>query len=119
MLNCQKRLPRLCAVRCALVVVVLAMELPTWAQKMTTSQYDNGRTGANLKETSLTPRNVNASQFGKLFTLKVDEDVCAQPLLLDGVEIPGRAGTMCSLSQRNFWWRLRLHRLLEPLRLCA
>jgi hypothetical protein len=58
--------------------------------QMTTSQVDNARTGANLKETVLTPRNVNAQQFGKLFAMKVDGDVYAQPLYVPGVEIPGK-----------------------------
>jgi len=57
---------------------------------MTTAQYDNARTGANLHETKLTPRNVNSQQFGKLFTLKVDGDIYAQPLFLSGVTIPGK-----------------------------
>jgi len=57
---------------------------------MTTSQNDNARTGAYLNETILTPRNVNPQQFGKLFTLKVDGDVYAQPLFLAGVQIPGK-----------------------------
>jgi hypothetical protein len=55
-----------------------------------TSQYDNARTGANLNETTLAPRNVNVQHFGKLFTLRVDGDVYAQPLFLGGVEIPGK-----------------------------
>ncbi|HEV2689038.1 MAG TPA: hypothetical protein VGV35_10795 [Bryobacteraceae bacterium] len=58
--------------------------------QVTTSQYDNARTGAILTETTLTPKNVNASRFGRLFALKVDGDVYAQPLFLPGVEIPGK-----------------------------
>jgi len=57
---------------------------------VTTSQYDNARTGANLNETILTPQNVNAARFGKLFSLKTDGDIYAQPLYLSGVEIPGK-----------------------------
>lgn len=57
---------------------------------MTTSQYDNARTGANLHETLLTPRNVNAATFGKIFTLPVDSDIYAQPLYLPNVPIPGK-----------------------------
>ena len=33
-----------------------------------TSQYDNARTGATLTETILTPANVNAERFGKVFS---------------------------------------------------
>jgi hypothetical protein len=58
--------------------------------QITTSQVDNSRTGANLHETILTPRNVNPKEFGKLFTVPVDGDVYAQPLFVPGVEIPGR-----------------------------
>lgn len=58
--------------------------------QMTTAQVDNARTGAYLREDTLTPQNVNPQQFGKLFTLKVDGDIYSQPLFLPGVEIPGK-----------------------------
>jgi len=58
--------------------------------QVTTSQYDNARTGATLHEKTLTPQNVNAAKFGKLFSLKADGDIYAQPLYLPGVEIPGK-----------------------------
>jgi hypothetical protein len=73
-----------------LPILLMTMGLPTGAQNVTTSQYDNARSGANRLETSLTPRNVNVRTFGKLFTLKVDGDVYAQPLFLTGLDIPGK-----------------------------
>ena len=76
-------------VNCCGVISIFAFGLVAQAQ-MTTAQVDNARTGAYLNETTLTPRNVNPKQFGKLFTLKVDGDVYAQPLFLAGVEIPGK-----------------------------
>ena len=84
--------------RAVVLLVVLALATLARAQRVITSQYDNARTGANLNETKLTPRNVNVQHFGKIFTLHVDGDVYAQPLFLGGVEIPGKAATMYSLS---------------------
>ncbi len=85
MLNTSKAL----AWQCKLILVV-TMGLPAGAQSLTTSQYDNARSGTNRLETTLTPRNVNVHHFGKLFTLKVDGDVYAQPLFLAGLDIPGK-----------------------------
>ncbi len=58
--------------------------------QVTTSQYDNSRTNANLHEKTLSPQNVNSKQFGKLGAFKVDGAVYAQPLFLPSVEIPGK-----------------------------
>ena len=71
----------------ALATVLAA--IPAHAQVLT-SQYDNARTGANLKEIILTPQNVNSSQFGKVFTFSVDGDIYAQPLYVPNLEIPGQ-----------------------------
>jgi hypothetical protein len=87
------RADRLYSVNRSLACVLLGLLACTMAgraQRIVTSQYDNARTGVNPRETTLTPRNVNAQQFGKLFTLKVDGDIYAQPLFLGGVEIPGK-----------------------------
>lgn len=64
--------------------------IPAVAQvTVPTSQYDNQRTGANVHETVLAPKNVNPHQFGKLGAFKVDGPVYAQPLYIPNVEIPG------------------------------
>ena len=73
---------------CALVLFTLAA-IAAPAQ-VTTSQYNNMRTGATLHENALTPTNVNPKQFGKLGAFKVDGAVYAQPLFLPSVEIPGK-----------------------------
>src|SRR5260370_11796733 len=55
-----------------------------------TQHNDNSRTGANLQEVRLTTSNVNSSQFGKLFTRKVDGHIYAQPLYVSNVTIPNK-----------------------------
>jgi hypothetical protein len=52
-----------------------------------TQHNDNTRAGWNSQEKKLTISNVNASQFGKLFTLSADDQVYAQPLVVGNVPI--------------------------------
>jgi hypothetical protein len=85
----QSRRKWICYCPVALLAVLILAAL-AGAQRVITSQYDNARTGANLNETKLTPRNVNVQHFGKIFTWHVDGDVYAQPLFLGAVEIPGK-----------------------------
>ena len=56
---------------------------------VTTYHNDNARTGQNLGETILTPANVNAQNFGKLFVIPADGKVDAEPLYLGGMNING------------------------------
>jgi hypothetical protein len=74
---------------CSAALMFAIAGVPLVAQ-VTTSQYDNSRTGAALIEKTLTPQNVNAKQFGKLGAFKVDGAVYAQPLFIPSVEIPGK-----------------------------
>jgi hypothetical protein len=55
-----------------------------------TYRYDDTGTGQNRLETSLTPQNVNARSFGKLFAAPVDGYVYAQPLYVPNVSIQGQ-----------------------------
>src|SRR5258708_7548199 len=51
---------------------------------------DNARTGQNVFETTLRPANVNASSFGRLFTIGVTGKVDAQPLYVPSLTIPSQ-----------------------------
>src|SRR4051812_26390735 len=54
-----------------------------------TQHNDNNRSGWNANETALTTANVNTTQFGMVFTLAVDDQVYAQPLVAGHVSIGG------------------------------
>ena len=62
---------------------------PQTSNTVTTYHNDNARIGQNLNETTLTPGNVNASNFGLLFVIATDGKVDAQPLYLPNLTISG------------------------------
>ena len=82
------------------LALFLFADITTFAQSsVTTQHYDIARTGANTNETILTPTNVNANTFGKLFSYPLDGWVYAQPLYMPGVTMG--AGTVQAGTTHN------------------
>jgi hypothetical protein len=55
-----------------------------------TYHNDNQRTGQNLQEVALTPKNVNSTTFGKLFSYPVDGAIYGQPLYVQNLQLPAQ-----------------------------
>ena len=73
----------------ALSLLFLSAHVTSAQVSVLTQRYDNARTGQNLGETVLTPTNVVAGTFGRLFAYPVDGYVYAQPLYVPNLDIPG------------------------------
>lgn len=61
----------------------------TGVANISTWQYDNGRSGLNSLEPTLTTANVNAARFGKLFSYLVDGYPYGEPLYVSNLTIGG------------------------------
>jgi hypothetical protein len=66
-----------------------------------TYHNDDARDGAYLEEVSLTPSNVNSTQFGKLVSYPVDGQIYAQPLYLSQVSINGGTHDVVYVTTQN------------------
>ena len=82
---------RVGAFSCTVTAILLAPLFAIVAFGQTpvlTQHYDNARTGQNTNEIILTPANVDAAQFGKIFTQSLDGMEAGQPLYVPNVFIP-------------------------------
>ena len=66
-----------------------------------TYRNDNTRNSINSQEYILTPSNVNATSFGKIFSCAVDESVYAQPLWVANVAIGGGTHNIVIVATMN------------------
>src|SRR4051812_41703516 len=72
-------------------LILLAANTFVNAQVNVLMHHNNlSRTGVNTKETALNVNNVKVATFGKAFTLDVDDQVYAQPLVFSNVAITGK-----------------------------
>src|SRR5438552_1932181 len=83
--------------------VCLSYCLPLSATDVLTQHNDHARTGAVLDETMLSPDTLKSQGFGKLFSLAVDGQIYAQPLVVTGLEIPykGKRNVVFVATMRN------------------
>jgi outer membrane protein assembly factor BamB len=86
----------------AIVFLLLSTGRIALAQVNVVTQHnDLGRTGQNLNETTLTPANVNATQFGLLFKSVLDNQVYAQPLVVSNLSIAGGTHNVAYVATTN------------------
>jgi hypothetical protein len=66
-----------------------------------THRYDNQGSGWDNRETQLNASNLDTSQFGLIFTRKVDDQMYAQPLLVSSMHIGGGIHNVLFLATVN------------------
>jgi hypothetical protein len=67
------------------------VQAPVTPPSIVTYMNGNSRLGQNLKETTITVTNLNATNFGKVFSYPTDGNIYAQPLYVPNVTINGVA----------------------------
>ena len=73
-----------------IVALLLAAAGLATATDVLTHHNNLARTGAVLDETILSPATLKNQAFGKLFSVVVDGQIYAQPLVVTGLAIPGK-----------------------------
>src|ERR1017187_9271738 len=73
-----------------LVLLLLGAWVPALATDVLTHHNNPARTGAVLDETQLSPETLKTQSFGRLFSLAVEGQIYAQPLVVSGLDIPGK-----------------------------
>jgi hypothetical protein len=66
-----------------------------------TFHNDLARDGANTQEYALTPANVNATMFGKVFSCSVDGAIYTQPLWVPNLRIDGRSHNVVLIATEH------------------
>ncbi|MDP4283978.1 MAG: hypothetical protein Q8891_06110 [Bacteroidota bacterium] len=66
-----------------------------------TQHNNNTRSGYNDRETILTTNNVNKQQFGKLFSLSVDDQVYSQPLIAGDITLSNNKHNVVYIATVN------------------
>ena len=97
--------PRLLPLAAFLLAVPLSAEP---SPDVLTYHNDNARTGQYLAESTLMPRSVTPSTFGRLFSREVDGQIYAQPLYMADVEIKdkGRHNVVFVVTQHDSLYAL-------------
>ncbi len=93
-----------CRTRLLAIVALMVSATPSISEaqvNITTQHSDNLRDGLNAAETTLTQANVNESQFGRLFKVVVDDQVFAQPLVINSVSIGGGTHSVVYVATAN------------------
>ncbi|HEV2619067.1 MAG TPA: PQQ-binding-like beta-propeller repeat protein, partial [Acidobacteriaceae bacterium] len=85
----------------ASLLLTTALQANAQSPNVWTQHNDNNRDGVYSAETTLTPSNVNSTNFGKLFTEPVDDQVFAQPLVINGVSIAGGTHKVLYVATTN------------------
>ena len=93
---------------CILTLILLAFSLVFSSMafgqgsvNVLTWHNDNAHTGQNLQETILTPANVAAKTFGKLFSYPIDGVLFAQPLYVQGLTVNGATHNVVYVATEN------------------